>query len=717
MSDLDIDPDSVAARLEFNAILENAPMGILLTRGRTMVKANRPCAEMFGYASDELIGRPATIVWPDAERYREFVRRARCELSAGKTYREEAEFVRRDGERFWCRFSAKAIDPRRLEVGALWILEDVGERRRMTMELERRTRELSALFENDAIGIALVAGRRIERCNRRFAAIHGMTCDMLVGQSTRRLYHSDEEYSEIGARTYRELAAGKVHHSEQYRMRSDGSSLWLRMTGSPIGGEGAPLRSIAEVEAGRTVWLMEDIGEEREAEEHARRAFAEQATIFDNAAVGIVFIRNGVVQRCNRKLADLYGYARDELIGRSARCLFLPGDDFIAIEKDMLSTIRCGRTYAGESCAARKDGSRFWVRATGLRVASARDGEDVVWIYEDVSERRAAEEALYTAYSELEQRVEERTADLQRSEAIVRQLNIELEQRVAERTAALSATLADLQQAQADLLQAEKLAALGSLVAGVAHEMNTPIGNAIMTSSTLVESLRRIRADLQRGELRRSTLDEFLRDGRDMVELLNRSCQRSTQLISSFKQVATDRNAEQRRRFGLRELIEDVVATEVVAILGHTFKHTSWRIEIDIPAELLCDSYPDTLSRIVAHLVQNALIHAFEGRTQARLRIAAELVDDRVEMKIADDGRGMDEATLARIFDPFFTTRLGRGGSGLGLTIARNLASGVLGGSLRATSAVGQGACFVVGFPAAAPERRCSGNIEANIGT
>ena len=275
-------------------------------------------------------------------------------------------------------------------------------------------------------------------------------------------------------------------------------------------------------------------------------------------------------------------------------------------------------------------------------------------------------------------------------------INDNLEGLVAERTEALSASIAELQQAQASLVQAEKLASLGALVAGVAHELNTPIGNALTSASTLQERLQDITRSAADGQLRKSTLSDFLSDGSAIAELITRSCERAANLVSSFKQVAVDQTSEQRRQFDLRALVDDIVTT-----LRPTLKHLPWHITIEVPSGLHCDSYPGPLGQVISNLIQNAMLHAFTGRHQGNLCISASARSNgEIEMSFDDNGIGMSPAVLARIFDPFFTTRLGSGGSGLGLSVSHNIAIGVLGGSLSARSHLGQGSSFILTFAA-----------------
>jgi signal transduction histidine kinase len=275
-----------------------------------------------------------------------------------------------------------------------------------------------------------------------------------------------------------------------------------------------------------------------------------------------------------------------------------------------------------------------------------------------------------------------------------------LEGLVHDRTRELSDSLAQLKQTQAGLVQSEKLASLGALVAGVAHELNTPIGNAVMSASVLQHQIEEVRGQLNEGKLKRSELVHFFEKETQVADLLTRSCRRASELIESFKQVAVDRTSERRRCFVLAKLVNEIKG---IWQLGH--RNLRFAIEVEIAPALECTSYPGPLGQIVSNLIQNAAVHAFDGATEAGvLRISASATDDQVALCFADNGKGMDEATLAHVFDPFFTTRLGVGGSGLGLSISRNLAVGVLGGSLQVSSTPGQGSSFVLIFPRQAPK-------------
>lgn len=272
--------------------------------------------------------------------------------------------------------------------------------------------------------------------------------------------------------------------------------------------------------------------------------------------------------------------------------------------------------------------------------------------------------------------------------------NEALERVVNQRTADLTETIERLKQTQAELVQAAKLASLGALVAGVAHELNTPIGNALTMASALEDSAASMEALIETDKVRRSDIATYAKRSKGMAEIVTRSCQRAADLITSFKQIAVDQTTENRRLFSLQTLVNDTIE-----VLQPGFKQTPWEIRADVSAEIMCDSYPVPLGQIITGLVQNAVTHAFEGRETGLLSITARQDASAVEMIFADNGVGMTPGVLARIFEPFFTTRLGQGGSGLGLSISLNIVTGVLGGSLTAASEPGIGSRFTLRIP------------------
>lgn len=259
--------------------------------------------------------------------------------------------------------------------------------------------------------------------------------------------------------------------------------------------------------------------------------------------------------------------------------------------------------------------------------------------------------------------------------------------------------LAELQEAQESLVQAEKMASLGSLVAGITHEINTPVGNSLTVATTLEDRAKAFRQELASGALRKSSLEAFLEGVDEAVRILVSSLRAAAEQISNFKQVAVDQASSQRREFNLAGVMDEVIYT-----LRPRIKHTPHRVEVAIPDDIVMDSYPGPLGQAITNLFNNALAHGFEGVEQGVVRICAEKVDESgVVIKVQDNGRGIPEAYQHRVFDPFFTTKMGKGGSGLGLNLVYTLVTGVLGGEVSLTSAPGEGSCFVLKLPLQAP--------------
>ena len=268
----------------------------------------------------------------------------------------------------------------------------------------------------------------------------------------------------------------------------------------------------------------------------------------------------------------------------------------------------------------------------------------------------------------------------------LREANARLEQRVAERTRALTDTLHQLRDAQDELVRQEKMASLGGLVAGIAHEINTPLGICVTATSHVRTEIRHWHADLAAGKLDARTLQGMFDELDVAMHMLDTNTRRAAELVRSFKQIAVDQSSGQRRQFDLAEYLDEIALS-----LKPKIKHTACTLNVLCAPGIAMDSFPGALSQVLTNLVVNALVHAFEGREHGTIDIVATGEDDEVVLEVSDDGIGMNEADLKRYFDPFFTTKRGSGGTGLGANIVFNQVTNVLGGSIRASSSPGAG--------------------------
>ncbi|QTN28576.1 hypothetical protein HZ993_01580 [Rhodoferax sp. AJA081-3] len=309
-------------------------------------------------------------------------------------------------------------------------------------------------------------------------------------------------------------------------------------------------------------------------------------------------------------------------------------------------------------------------------------------------------------YNELTNRLLAQVQDLTVAKDALGELNLHLESRVQARTADLalananlSATLDELRTTQKELVRSAQLAGLGSMVAGIAHELNTPIGTALTGATALAESARAIHAQYAQGQLGRKTLDQFFVDTREVTDLLERNLLRAADRIGQFKNVAVDSGSEARRRFRLMDVV-----TGTLAFLAPKMEHCPYRLNLELDHSIELDSYPGAIGQVLTHFITNALVHAFTGRGGGSMLLRIALVSaDEMEITFSDDGNGVPADRIAHLFEPFFTTRLGQGSSGLGLYIAYTQVRDLLGGRIEVSSVAGQGTCFTVIVPLVAP--------------
>ena len=380
----------------------------------------------------------------------------------------------------------------------------------------------------------------------------------------------------------------------------------------------------------------------------------------------------------NRAWESLLGHSRERVLDRSATPVHIMESS--ADSDDMIRGLKPNEIVPWvEAWAKRSDGSRFLAEGAIGRV-TMDDRTLVIYSIHDVTDKRRMERELRELNAELEMRIARRTESLT-------QANLALQQAVQ-----------DLQVAQTHLVQSEKLASLGSLVAGIAHELNTPIGNGLMAVSTLRQRTEDFRAQVDKG-LRRSDLDQYLSRVEAAGDISTRNLERASELIASFKQVAVDQTSVQRRVFDLADLIHENLLT-----LQPTLRRTPFQVQVEVPSGVTLDSYPGPFGQVLTNLIQNAVVHAFEGRESGQVWVRATQEGDLVELSVSDDGRGISPEIARKVFDPFFTTRLGKGGSGLGLHMAHNMVTGLLGGQIDLRASAAGGAEFVIRCPRVAPD-------------
>jgi len=258
----------------------------------------------------------------------------------------------------------------------------------------------------------------------------------------------------------------------------------------------------------------------------------------------------------------------------------------------------------------------------------------------------------------------------------------------------LEITLEDLKSTQKQLVESEKLASLGGLVAGVAHEINTPLGISVTSASSMHEELHALHNKFNDNTLKRTELESFINQANQACKILNTNLHRASDLVRSFKQVAVDQTIDDLRNISLCDYIGEILIS-----IGPSFKHSSINVAYECANNIELETHPGAISQIISNLIINAITHAYDENSNGNILIRGFQDGENTVIELADDGKGISPANLENIFTPFFTTRRGSGGSGLGLSIVYNLVTGTLMGNIKAESTEGKGTKFKITFP------------------
>jgi signal transduction histidine kinase len=258
----------------------------------------------------------------------------------------------------------------------------------------------------------------------------------------------------------------------------------------------------------------------------------------------------------------------------------------------------------------------------------------------------------------------------------------------------LMLSLEQQKEMRRQLIEQEKMAALGALVAGVAHEVNTPLGVAITSNSMAIGECGRLKASYQAEELTEEAIVAFFGTLEESNLIIQNSLSRAAELIRSFKRVSVDQSSDVKRDINMREYIQDIIRT-----FHNQLKKTQVEIVLDCPEDLLVETYPGPFSQILNNLLQNALNYAFVESKKGTINIKVEPLQDKLSIVFADDGIGMDESLRQHVFEPFVTMHREQGGSGLGLNIVYNLVTQRFRGEISVESAPGKGTSFLLVIP------------------
>ena len=315
----------------------------------------------------------------------------------------------------------------------------------------------------------------------------------------------------------------------------------------------------------------------------------------------------------------------------------------------------------------------------------------------NLTELQALSDSVNSMLKKIQQQIEK----FEVAESEITELNQSLEQKVVTRTQALRDSnqelldaLEQVHQYQSQVIQSEKMASLGQMVAGVAHEVNTPIGLGVTASTMLSDRIDEIQHELENKSLSAKKLDKFLAESKENTQIIYRNLSRAADLVSSFKQVAVDQTADNTRTVKLENFV-----SEVILSLHPTLKKFSHEVIVNCDKDLEIKTKPGPINQVLINMIMNSLLHAFDDSDNGVMTIDIWCKNNVCHIKYHDNGKGIEEKIKQRIFDPFVTTKRGEGGSGLGLHLVYNLVTQALGGNITVESELGNGATFNISFP------------------
>lgn len=544
--------------------------------------------------------------------------------------------------------------------------QEILERRRVEEALRKAEENYRSIFMNAPEGIFQSTPQgQLLSANPAMARIlgYGSAEELLysVGDLGRDVYAFPLSREKIMLAL---MQGGAVDGMELTMQRKDGSLIWASIIARAVRDESG---SIVRVEG-----LLADVTERKRAVEELRDSEARIRALFDATSDSVILMdTEGRILAINERGASRRGLAPEDMVGHIIYD-HLPTN---AAEIRRLQTQEALRTRSPRTFEEERGG--FYYAITIYPIMES-DGEprQLASFSRDITAQRESEETIRRMNESLELRVRERTRQLEEA-------NQELKH-----------ALDQLTTAHKQLVESEKMASLGGLVAGVAHEINTPVGIGVTAASHLEDKTKNILVEYKAGGLKRASLEQYLNVCDESTRMILSNLKRAAELIRSFKQVAVDRSTEDRRVFHLRAYLDEILMS-----LRPHLKKTEHTVSVICDPKLIMDSYPGALSQIITNLVMNSLVHAFEPGEAGRITISAAQDRDQVQINYADNGKGIPNENLDKIFEPFYTTRRGRGGTGLGLHILYNLVTQKLGGTVRCESTPGQGTSFTLLLP------------------
>ena len=649
-------------------LLEHTDVGITLVKDRRYVEVNRRFAQMLGYPHPDEVKQLSTrTIYPHELEYHRVgaIYRAARENKHGQCI---AQVAHRDGRILTCQVSFGILYDQGEEL-SVWTLIDISDTLAREQERDAYRERLEKLADRVPGMLCQFRTQREQEEHPKFIFLRGAVGSILhldPDDDLRQLDAFEQILEEDRAPLRQALFAHSENHLallHEFRIHTQkGEQRWLQIMATPESEDDTT-----------TLWhgFISDTSEAHQMRDRLHESATQIRAIFNASPtpISVSDLETFTFLRVNLAWQHLFGYEESEARDKTAQQLGLWGkeSDGPSLREQLL---RNGHAHLEAAPMRDSQGHQLVCRLTATVIHSA-DQHLVIVAVEDM-----------TAFSRMEMEL--------------RRLNEVLASRVQQRTEQLATSMRDLQSAQDQLIQSEKLSDLGARVGSIAHDINTQIGNGRFAASSLLSALHQLDSQIAQG-LKRNDFNEFVEQTRSISEVIMRTMESAANLVHHFHEMAVDRSSNRLRVFDLREHVDGILL-----MLRPRIQHSGCSVCNEVPSQISMNSLPGALEHTLTNLITNALHHAFDDPAQGHIWIRAQADEHDVEITISDDGRGMSETTMQRIFEPFFTTRAHQGGSGLGLPICLNAAQ-TMGGQIQVESQLGHGTTFRLHLPRQAP--------------
>ena len=546
-------------------------------------------------------------------------------------------------------------------------MRDINEKKKLELELAAQKNTFETLFNESVDGLCLLTSEHYLDCNKAFLTLLGFSeKEDIIGLTPMDIspeYQPDGRASKEAAKEVIETAFSKgTIHFDWVHKKADNTQFWCEIIVFRISLNGENVLYA----------ITRDIVDKKALEHEIASQKATFEKLFNESVDGLCLMRGKEYIDCNPAMVEMLGFTdKNEVVGLTPMDVspsYQPGGSKSDETVEKLSEIAQTDGYTRfEWIHTNTSGKDFWCEI--IVIAIVLNGEDVLYaIVRDISEKK-----------NLEIKLCERNTQLNES-------NDSLER-----------TIRDLRDTQNKLVESEKMASLGSLVAGVAHEINTPVGVGLTGVTQLMEECTDIRKRYQKGQLTETDFEDFLANASEIADIVKKNLDRTAHLVRSFKQVAVDQVSDENREINLKNYFDEVVFS-----LASVVRKADVTVNITCEDDLNVITNPGLLSQVLTNLIVNSVNHGFYGRNSGTIDMAlTEISPTEFVLIYRDDGIGISKENTATIFEPFYTTKRGAGGTGLGLNITYNIVTTALQGKIICNSDIGKGVEFVIQFKVA----------------